>query len=341
MSLDKITARVIIDKRNRDDWESIECISSVGYLTTRCYTGHKRNRPLRCHVCEPCERFRVWGITTELIRRLVIHATKNNIHSSKLALWTLGTGLPDTFENRITIKSYFDKFRRLWTKWCGARRSRLLFYVIERGTEGGYLHVHIIAGGFQLHRRVISIWRSITGFESNVNFSRRISSESSFEKIARYMAKYLGKDLDSKLPGQNARRNYYYLGELRKIKSKVFPAICNMVLMKNKRCGEYILIIIIHDMLYHKKVDKPNCERFCYLLQPSSAKMFGGFVQKSLEYQKPILIIKKDIIFCKICESSISQDSSFTYWSSLKVHTTCLYNLLNFMMVRIPMLISS
>ncbi len=126
-------------------------------------------------------------------------------------MWTIGTSLVDSPENRKILSSYWKYFRmRMNTrgKW------NPIFRVVEAGSKGNRLHIHFLNVGKLLHSDVLTTWRRITREKSNVQFAKRDETA----KPVYYVMKYLTKD----------KSTYSILGALRKIKfEKREPKVCS------------------------------------------------------------------------------------------------------------------
>ncbi len=284
-----------------DEQIPTDCTRPTGRYTAYCETDHNRLGFLRCHECEGCEQYRKVRIVRKISGKLInFLGTKRRV-VNKLTLWTLGTSLDDDKFNRITIKAYMDEFRKVWRKYCISRNRKTtwLFYVIEAGSRGNKLHIHMINYGFVHQKEVLAIWRGITGELSNINFSKRRRS-GSVQKISNYMSKYLGKE-------GNSRRNYYYLGDLVRIEVLEPKSICGVKLLKGGRCLNYVYMFIVHhpDSIskdkFHPPLDglpRKYCEKNCFVISPSSGR--GGILQVDLELKTIKPEEKKKSEFCNL-----------------------------------------
>ena len=157
--------------------------------------------------------------------------------------WSLGTAIDYTYEYDYTTDSYdanINEIIHLWQKFntrmkvYSKRYSKLgtwnpFFYVIENGSSGNKLHIHLLARGYIKHsceywdkksplyhldgqcftKCVTCLWRSITGKNTNINFIQNL------KKIG-YIAKYTSK----------GALGYRFLGELYKTKLDKHDSSC-------------------------------------------------------------------------------------------------------------------
>ncbi len=129
----------------------------------------------------------------------------------KLVLWTVGTSLSDSPDNRLKVTRYWKLFGSRMRTY--STRGKLSFSplmnALEKGTKGGKLHYHFIARSYMSQEFLKDQWRNITGEESNVNFNakKKVYGRTAIKAFA-YLAKYCAKD---GLP-------YYWMGDLLKAK---------------------------------------------------------------------------------------------------------------------------
>ena len=152
-------------------------------------------------LCEYC---------VELRRKTIIAKELDRYNQVKrpfdtITMWTVGTSLDDNEKNKEIIIGYWKKFgSRLRTYSQRENWSfQPLMNALESGTVAGKLHYHFAVRSFMDHERIKNIWRSITGEESNVNFSRRITNRKAY-KVFSYLAKYIAKD----------GLRYYWMGKM-------------------------------------------------------------------------------------------------------------------------------
>ncbi len=149
----------------------------------------------------------------------------------------------------------------------------MLWYCVEAGSKGGRLHIHSIAYNYSHHETARNLWKSVVeDHEPNVNFApSRTAKNSSVERIARYLAKYLSKSAGG------VRKNYYLLGELIKFKKDIIPAICDFRFFATKaRCLEYVLYWEVTS--YSIWGDNEST-----IQHPRVIRLFGGMTQKELD----------------------------------------------------------
>lgn len=158
-------------------------------------------RELREVLCEACTEQRRKTIIAKALDRY--DQVKRN--QDQLTMWTVGTSLDDTEENKEIIIGYWKKFgSRLRTYSKRHNWSfQPLMNALESGTSGGKLHYHFVVRSFMDHEYIKNIWRDITGEESNVNFSRRTTNRKAY-KVFSYLAKYIAKD----------GLRYYFMGKM-------------------------------------------------------------------------------------------------------------------------------
>ncbi len=132
-----------------------------------------------CIECQTERRKRLYGKIAEKLEKSGIG---NNVR-----LWTFGTSLRDSRENRIQLQSWCTKFRLLMHKY---NYRRALFRVTEAGSKRGLLHIHLLYSGYILHNWAKTHWRRLTGESSNVNLS---SHRGNAKKAINYVLKYMTK----------------------------------------------------------------------------------------------------------------------------------------------------
>ena len=77
----------------------------------------------------------------------------------RVSFWTLGTNLKDTPPNRVTIEEYWQRFRKIMNKYT---EWGPLFRVVETGTKGKRLHLHILVQDYVEREYVLKVWVRIT-----------------------------------------------------------------------------------------------------------------------------------------------------------------------------------
>lgn len=260
-----------------EEQRSIQCTSPVGSYSAVCSSEHERLGILRCHKCLECENYRKWKITSLLDHKLTKFISRKGRSAKYIQLWTFGTDLDDSMENRVVISILWHHFRRCYSKWLKSlgKSTNFLFYVIEAGSTGGKLHIHTVGYGFSPHEKLRTMWKLVSGIaEPNVNYSRS-RDRGSTSKVAKYLSKYLSKE--------SGRRNYYFLGDLLKIKIVIPKSICNVNLVKHGECKQYVYKYIIHNLDFHKKKELKiyrDCSYYCFVIIPISSH--GGWSQRSL-----------------------------------------------------------
>lgn len=170
----------------------------------------KKRCSIKGGLCEDCQAFRGKVFIAKCMTRAEFYGTFRNIQ-----LWTLGTSLIDSSENREKIYSWWRKYSMKINVYSRRtnQRYRPLVYIVEAGSEGTRLHIHFLHKGFLSHGFVKDIWRATTKENSNVNFS---AEKSKAIKAIAYLSKYIGKSLS----------RYYWLGEWRKNPPNEFISIC-------------------------------------------------------------------------------------------------------------------
>lgn len=128
-------------------------------------------------------------------------------NNDKFVLWTLGTSLLDTMENRKRIRKMWKQFRKLMQKYHPQKYARWqpLMNTMEAGSKGNRLHYHVIVRGFAYQPEIKKIWRGITGEKSNVHFEYRGTTRKAVKAFA-YLAKYSSEGY-----------NYYWMGDMHKV----------------------------------------------------------------------------------------------------------------------------
>ena len=147
--------------------------------------------PYRCtkkeRYCSGCRTYRRAVLFAKLMERW-----QKNAHINEIAFWTLGTGLIDNAPNRTTIEEYWQLFRKLAnknTEWGP------LFRVVESGSKGKRLHLHLLVQGYVHRDIVLKMWRGITGIEKPHVWLGRVRFE--YDNIVRtlwYVSKYVTKE---------------------------------------------------------------------------------------------------------------------------------------------------
>lgn len=208
------TAKVRTSKIDRSEME--ECL--YGQVYTRiCENGHRDTFNTRCRLykdCIACSRWRVRRIVAKGINRW-----DRLPHKPKLyRMWTFGTSLEDTVENRVVISGYWKKFTHQMRTYC--KRKGFMFmpnmYGIENGSQGNRLHVHCLVFGYSGHKIILERWRKVTGENSNVNIARS-RFRNDHRRAISYIAKYCGK----------SGGKYYWAGDLLRAREDEAPTpIC-------------------------------------------------------------------------------------------------------------------
>lgn len=149
----------------------------------------------------------------------------------RLYLWTFGTSLQDTKENRDEIRRYWKLFVR---RLAHVDKSfDPLMNSMEAGTKGDRLHYHVVARGYLEHAKAVEIWRDITGEKSNVNFSGRGFSPRKAVRTFSYLAKYASKGYA-----------YYWMGSLFKVTPEKFQSTSEHFWRYDEEVGELDLLYV-------------------------------------------------------------------------------------------------
>lgn len=192
--------------------EAYRACEFKGYVTFACSSCKDTMKiQLSCNLwemreweCQYCQIMRKKTIVAKAMSRYRKVAYKDD----ELFLWTFGTSLIDTPENREVIRQYWKKFIR--RMWHFKQDFDPMMNALEAGTKGKRLHYHVVARGFMKHGLARKTWMDITQEQSNVNFSRRLSTRSALRVFA-YLAKYASKGY-----------RYYWMGQMHTLKKEPF-----------------------------------------------------------------------------------------------------------------------
>lgn len=119
-------------------------------------------------------------------------------HNRLRYLWTLTYALEPKSHAQVVadLRVFFERIRQ-------AYRSRPLIAVIERGTENGRLHVHFALDRWTWKHGVHVLW----GFGwVDVSGPKSGGARWPTGELARYLAKYVSKDVDEQSDGDAAER---------------------------------------------------------------------------------------------------------------------------------------
>lgn len=180
--------------------------------TLVCHNGHNHFVLYSCspksqNQCKYCLKKRSGEIMYKLFRKMVAagygEVTEKHgfvfTQGKSVSMWTLGTNIKylyasdaygEPFDNTYRIMSFWQKFNtrmKVYSKRSGSFRWNPLFYVIEAGSEGNYLHIHLLVDCFLPHDYIRKQWSSVTGIPNpNVNFLTPLINLG-------YVAKYTSK----------------------------------------------------------------------------------------------------------------------------------------------------
>lgn len=167
-------------------------------IVLRTSDGCGRVVPRRCprwRGCPLCEARWIRALYGKFFGRV----EQSGVALDRAIMWTLGTSLKDSPENRRILARYWTRFRKHMNKY---QQWDPVFRVVEAGSKGKRLHIHLVLVSQTTHAIVLKQWRKITGERSNVNFTAPVHS--GHLGLLRYLLKYLTK--------QGTR--YYWLGAL-------------------------------------------------------------------------------------------------------------------------------
>ncbi len=184
---------------------------------------------MRCRKCPGCfeHRKRLW------VAKLLWRFENNGNKVRRVYFWTLGTNRAWSSKNIEWIMSCWTKFRKRVNnnqsrkKWFG--RWKPLLYVVEEGSKGRKLHVHVVASGFLRQDQGRLLWDEITE-TTNTNFGYSPPQSWHTPIMAMiYLSKYLSKNM----------KNWYWMGVmLKKVPKKTF--YCNQVMFDKSKCGDWL-----------------------------------------------------------------------------------------------------
>lgn len=197
--------------------------------------------PFRCaarskDACDYCKSSRARQFLSKFFERVEISGTS----LTESVMWTLGTSIEYVREYDWDSGRWVDNINEVTSLWqrfnsrmkMEARRNGVawdpLVYVVEAGSQGNRLHIHLLVMTRISHGMVLRHWRDLTGESSNVNFVRA--------KVG-YLAKYAGKGL----------LRYSFLGVLYKAKPVPRSKCCN-------ECGSKYQLLA--SSIYHEELDR-------------------------------------------------------------------------------------
>lgn len=196
---------IIGDICKKDSWVRLECESC----------GTVRLRQIKCNLteinqnnCIHCSNLRKRKIIAKAMDRF----NRLKRYDSILKLWTFGTNLPDTPDNRKSIRLMWKNFLKHLRKYKPRIFARWKPWMncLESGSKGDRLHYHVICEGWVHQAELLPIWREFAQNNSHV-FVRGSSSSRKAVKSFSYLAKYAAKGF-----------GYYWMGDLLKIKETPF-----------------------------------------------------------------------------------------------------------------------
>lgn len=255
-------------------------------ITMKCTSGHDYFVPYACspkipNVCGYCLKKRSGVILSKLYDKLSMGGYLNEdrrISTDKISMWTFGTDLEFSPEfdwnqqkwigNDISqIIDYWQRFNTRMKIYI-ERRGLLfgwkpMFYVVEAGSKGNRLHIHLLHNGYLDFQFVRQQWGEVTGlwkmengkrvYTCNVNFIQSLDSPS-------YLAKYTAKSALA----------YRFLGELFKLKLSKRSTTCKTEIEPEILCNSGWTIISNNGHVsdfdnYYTKFQKLNESAKCYI----------------------------------------------------------------------------
>lgn len=197
--------------------------------------------PFRCAArskesCDFCKTSRARQFLAKFFERVEL----SGVSLDETIMWTLGTSIEYYRDYDWDSGRWVDNISEitcLWQKFNSrmkmeARRNGVswdpLVYVVEAGSEGNRLHVHLLVRSKINHQVVLQHWRDLTGEKSNVNFVKGQVG---------YLAKYAGKGL----------LRYSFLGELYKARPDLVARGCS-------NCGSNYQLL--STSIYREEIDR-------------------------------------------------------------------------------------
>jgi hypothetical protein len=166
--------------------------------------------PVLCKqwVCDVCSFYRQAWLT----RNLVAFAEAARFP----VMWTLTlkTGTRTRDESFLEIKAAWSKLRMR----LGRKYGSLSFVWVVETTQAGYAHLHVIVDGYLYQPFVQAAWLAVTGDSMQVRFDKPRSRG----RVARYIAKYVGKEVRERRWQGGAISGYHLFGKSQDVKFDAF-----------------------------------------------------------------------------------------------------------------------
>lgn len=215
--------------------DKLWCSRPKGKITGVCVLGHEYETYIRCRKCENCQKWKIRVWVAKCITRFI----SNCENVTQVYMWQLGTNWNDTVENRERIYTAFTKLRKRlnkrsveWNLLPQYEKFKPLLWVMEVGSKGGKLHIHMVVEDWIDIKMLKLDWSELTGIETPyVSYTDPKDYERSSPLSAMiYLSKYLSKDI----------KNYYWMGKmLKKVEKKkldcrveLFDELCNYPMFK-------------------------------------------------------------------------------------------------------------
>lgn len=189
-------------------WTKYKC-KMMGIIWSYWRHGHLISKSGRCNECYWCIEYNRRRIHAKIMSKM------NILKPKRVYLWTFGTSLiwsPDSNVHEYNLKT-IKRYWRLFTQRMATYAKRKNFKydpilkVIENGSMGYRYHIHALFTSYFQHERALNMWRSITGENSNVNYSGFRTKN--YHKSVAYLVKYAVKSVPAE---------YNYMGSLLKVK---------------------------------------------------------------------------------------------------------------------------
>lgn len=236
--------------------------TNPNFITAVCAHKHLNIIVIRCHKCEGCLEHRKRRLYAMLMEKFDFLFKTGKL--KQVNMWTFGTNMVDTENNRKIITQYWKKFRTRMAVYTKRNKKyagwKPLLRVVEAGSKGNRLHLHVLVSGYIHHSILLKIWRNIVGYKANVNVRKM---RGNYKKAVNYVVKYVVKELGS----------YYQMGLLLKTKFDRVKSIpmCSV-------CGSHVF-------------------RYQFMFAEELEDILEGADPPPLVYKKPVVYRKLEEFF--------------------------------------------